>query len=130
MGFRSFGFPWDGLAMGRLGRGVLVGWNVPKLLEWAILQDRCLWMRLLLGCPVLKSFVSVEAPSRKCSLRRVGTTKEHAGLRLGSDPQPQCMRMRRALPQAPKAGGMVTLGETPYYGDTFQAGGRGHILTI
>lgn len=45
----------------------------------ALPPDRCLWMRLLLGCPVLKSFVSVEA------------------------------------------GGMVTLGEAPYYGDTFQA---------
>lgn len=45
----------------------------------ALPPDRCLWMRLLLGCPVLKSFVSVEA------------------------------------------GGMVTLGEAPYAGETSQA---------
>ncbi|CAJ1453554.1 unnamed protein product, partial [Effrenium voratum] len=45
----------------------------------ALPPDRCLWMRLLLGCPVLKSFVSVEA------------------------------------------GGMVTLGEAPYFGDTSEA---------
>lgn len=41
----------------------------------ALPPDRCLWMRLLLGCPVLKGFVSVEA------------------------------------------GGLVTLGEAPYFAD-------------
>ena len=70
-------------------------------------QDRCLWMRLLLGCPVLKSFVSVEALEsfwKPVNHRTVTELLSYCSLRCFCE-----------------AGGMVTLGEAPYAGETSQA---------